>query len=209
MNHEGILKELPRLPVIRKEYCSQKITDDAIDYLFEHHPDLLLRIVEDENPNRVGTHYEAYQKAIYTLQKSEDVIIPDHDIALIDIAYELSRRIRIAYGMNEIEVQGRPLAPSIEGPYPELIKKPIGRYTKKDGFTQKKVDSILEDFYQANHKLCYVHSEQFRRDQNLFVGFSTHLRKNLPDKNAQAVKSVARELAARLIEACDLPKIDN
>ncbi|MGH1377175.1 MAG: hypothetical protein ACRBCK_12635 [Alphaproteobacteria bacterium] len=204
MNHNNEIRDLPKLPIVRDGYCSQEMIDTIVDHIVKNHRDLLLKVITEERPTRVGIHYQEYAILIGNIRKEAAVALPEHDIGFIDIAYELSRRVRVAYDMEEVPVSGKPLASSIEGPYPELISKSIGKYTEQAGFDQKTVDSILTEFYAANHEECYVRCEMYRCDQDLFAGYSPALRVMLPEAQKSEAHRLGTELALRLGAMCEL-----
>ena len=123
------LRSLPVLPMLRQTYCPQNIVDYAIRYIQEHNPPLLVEFAEAERGRGDYTNYgdACYGIAEFLSHASEHdpIPLPHTNLGMLDIVYELSRRVRQAYGLSPIRPLGRPLS---EGPYqsfPPLIEMKI------------------------------------------------------------------------------------
>lgn len=163
------INPLPVLNVVRNIYCSQETTDMIVDHLERNAKDLLYRCMVDEVPV-LDIRNEAYSCLIaYVLdQVSKDIQVSFSDMAMVDLAYEVSRRIRKAYDLPEVAVIGEALAPSIAGPYPNLINLEISDRTHGLGLTQDAVNEILEILYVKHSDIWFSICESKRRNLILF-----------------------------------------
>lgn len=163
------LKPLPKLPVIRDEYCSQEMADNIIDYLVNQFPKRIEKIIEDELPSRTGIHYGAYSDAIGCVTEAiEKGLFPNlTKLGYIDLAYELSRRVRKACNLPSIPILGHPLADTPNGPFPKLIES-----SKKDqcldDINQENIEEVLTKSYELDSNIWYLYSESIRRDVGLY-----------------------------------------
>ncbi len=165
------LKPLPPLKVIRETYCSQEMTDSCIDYLVKNYPQRVLALLDEEKVNREVLYYKIASNIAYILKDEvgKSIDVPQTHLGLIDLVYELSRRLRRAYDLPEILPQGKPIAPTPDGPFPELIKIEIGPVQKKLGITQEVADRLLGRIYEQRPDLWYAMAEGARRNLHLYM----------------------------------------
>ena len=80
--------------------------------------------------------------------------VPDSDIGYIELSFEMMRRYRVAYGYKVPQVQGNPLAPSVNGPYPSILDDHVlDAGTLRIGFTQEQVDAWCDEYYAGHKKI--------------------------------------------------------
>lgn len=157
---------LPVLPVRRETYCSQRMADQIIGLVEQRRPDLLGRVLQAEWEVRPGTYQRAMGALTAWVEKeaSKEVTVPQTFMGWVDLASEVSRRIRKAHDLPDLEDQGKPLAPGLEGPFPPLIDLDISPHTEKQGVTQEMVDRVLRILYQERADLCFVLADEARLD---------------------------------------------
>lgn len=152
------------MEVLRNTYCSQELTDEVIEYLEEHNPESLLKLLDGEQ----GVRYVEFSNAINCIADiiindvSKVTSIPNDHLGLIDLLFEVSRRIRKAYDLAEVIPQGHPLTSGIDGVYLPLPIVEISEYAKKDGFTQEMVDKVLQESYMQKPDLWFALAEGSR-----------------------------------------------
>lgn len=153
------LPPLVELPVYRGIYCSQEMTDKILRHLWEKKPELVRGLVSEEMRPLPDGHDDMHGKAceriiVYLREKaSEDIDIPPSRLGMLDLLYELSRRLRKGLGLAEVPVFGKPLASGPEGPFPVLIEQPIQLPKNKKleiQITQELADEVLR-----GHKKLY------------------------------------------------------
>jgi len=144
--HKSTLPQPIEFPVIRSAYCDQETTNRVIAYLAAQTPDLIAQLTEEEKQPFPESRGARFREICYSIgahireAESRDVELPETRLALVDLLYELSRRIRKAQGLNEIPMLGKALAPSPQGPFPQL---PVGS-------AQKLVDKLCTQIYEAD-----------------------------------------------------------
>lgn len=164
-----LIKSLPPLPLDKNTtHITQEMADRILDYLVEHYPDCMEKVAMYErgytDGNTISTYHEAMCCVIQNIGKIMDV--PDSELGYIELNFELVRRCRAFYNFEIPQVCGKPLAPSIDGPYPEkLIEKPIFCDSVfKAGFTQEQIDAWGDEFYENNKEICFERAEALRRE---------------------------------------------
>lgn len=172
--NDNTIKPLPRLPIEQDLYVSQEQVDQLIDYMIETQPVYMRQVVDDDvGEKRGGFHYMAYCDVIYNAKKAagDTQPFPETDLGLIDLAYELSRRIRKAYGAPEYLTVGQPLAPTPEGPYPDFPEIDVERAKQQEelDISDDEVIKTVKHFYRENGFTAYVVGESMRKDQ-LHIG---------------------------------------
>lgn len=155
------LQPLPRLKVLRDTWCSQDTADRAADYLQANNPGLIREILLEEGAERNSEYFNlAYEVVDYLTEAGLDV--PATLLGKLDLACELSRRIRKANGKSALTPRGKPLA---EGPgkMPPLSALPISEGAARRGnVTQELADKILNKAYVAQPDLWYAVAEEYR-----------------------------------------------
>lgn len=167
----GLLDELPPLvdlPVIRDTYCSQEMTDRALMYLWEKEPELVRAQGKVEQINYDAAYVMELGRIVEFFQKATNsgIKIPITRLGMLDLVFELSRRLRKALEIPEYEIKGRSFAKSPEDSMPDLPALPI--QLLKNGkppfdLTQEVVDRIIAATYKKRPDLFYEFSEILRR----------------------------------------------
>lgn len=213
---------MERLPVVRDTYCSQKMTDDIIDYIIPNVGSYWLEKIVD-NEGKVGDdfHYNAYSGVIEFVINdiSKYLPIPSTDVGLVDLSYELRRRIRKALDLPEVPILGKPFAPSPEGPYPpELAKVKIFHEYESWGLTQEFADSVLDSLYQLRPDLFYTLGESLRRSDylhtirleiNKYIENIAHDQFGTDKKTREGntkISTTSWEINRRVGVMCEIPK---
>jgi len=94
---------------------------------------------------------------------SAGVTVPDSRLGLIDFIYELSRRLRIWFELDEIEVAGTELVLTADGQLPSPIEVPE-RYEDRSWCAPFQLaDSISREAWNREPMLIYEISEAYRR----------------------------------------------
>lgn len=204
------LRALPELPVIRHAYCSKETVDAAVSWLSSERSDLLMKLLDEETAIRNIMYYEAIAKIMNVLRKEAgaQIDVPQTELGMVDLLYEISRRLRKAYGLTDIPPRGKPLAPSPNGPFPPMLAVKVSQRNEERGATQEIVDTVLADFYDQRPDLWFVASEAAQR--NLGFGIVQRemwslLRKNILKRGfAEDVEHKVRQKGdlSSLLSAC-------
>jgi hypothetical protein len=174
------VRPLPKLKVVRETYCSQEMTDKCVDFLWERAPDKILRIIKEENYPRNADYFRAMTGAVEFLRQeaSKEMDVPQTHLGLLDLSFELTRRIRKGHDFPEIKVEGKPLAPGPEGPFPPLVSLEIRSFLKEKGLTQSMVDEVIQALYERRPDLFFIGGECARRSASMGLA-GVELEKNV------------------------------
>ena len=199
------LRPLPVLPVERDEYCSQQMTDDIISELEKSYKEALTDVFFGEIEERTFVHLEPYTNIIIDVMESvaEKMDVPTDYLGLIDLAYELSRRVRKAKGLSDIPTEGF-----------ELQDVPEWVLDERLSIDKDLAVRVLSEAYDDDPALWFAYGEGLRRDMPLFiddqVGLKIKNRLNalLPDTSEdwKIVFSIRRSAGASILKACGLTK---
>jgi len=151
------------LPVVREDYCSQLVADNAIRYVLTNNPDLVYALLLEVR----GRHHEYYEAAWAILEylDEQQVGIPTTPLGRMDLIHELSRRLCRAYGYPEPVPIGHPLISSPGQPLPPLPRMELCEHVRKWAHsTQELVDAILQRVYDRRPDLWFAVSEEYRHD---------------------------------------------
>lgn len=156
---DGIeLPELVDLPVYRDDYISQKRVDELCRLIWELKPVFIRELVFEEKlpfpNNRNSIFSRKMGRVIHFLRDEEKAgnIEPISMIGMVDLTYEITRRIRHVMGLEDIEPAGKPIAQGPKGPFPELIALPIYRNPRGEPqptVTQEKADKFCAETYDV------------------------------------------------------------
>ena len=162
-----ILRNLPKLDVEREGYCSKKMTDEVISYLERNAREKLLDCLGDEDRDPRDVHHKSYSSIIEFVSKeaSKEIDVPKNHIGMVDLAFEITKRLRFANNYKAPVVIGQPIAPAISGPYLEMVSLPIGSRTADI----EKIDRVLDAFYLRQKELCFALSEGLRKNHRLYT----------------------------------------
>lgn len=216
------IRPLPRLKVVRETYCSQKIVDDACDYLQEYHADKLLLVLEEERTIRISAFYIALDKHVVKYIKEEMpklFPIPDNLIGLVDLTYEISRRLRSAYELPIVFPKGIPLKKTSNGKIQSLPSLAISDSAVRAGLTQKIVDAVLNESCQALPEVWFAFAEAVRTNifiypvldpflknfEQLLLKFPTH---EADKRRAFGLGQLKNEATYRIMKACEISEED-
>ncbi len=212
MSNRAPAPELIDLPVYRDDYISQQQVD------------LLCRILWDEKPSSVEEFTEEEKSMASILIRRNPVVINAisnllHRISeffrekeglqniekisytgMVDLIYEVERRIRVAIGLGDFFPVGHPIAPSPEGPFPENgdiyfhILKDEDYYKEFPSYVDGRKEPALPPARNAVYKMmCKEHpemvfadAEALRRYQDggeLYWLIQNYLKKHLDCRN--------------------------
>lgn len=218
----GSLSHLPELleyPVIREKYCNQKMTDTALEYLWLKRPDRV-RIqgaLEPKNYDSVYVMELAVIVDFFRNEASTEIDIPQTRLGMLDLLFELSRRLRLALNIPEWELKGKPLAESPDDPMPALPVMPIEVVKGRDdyfGLSQKIADRVIEGAYKKAPHLFFERVECLRRG-GIWPWDTVHALNEvikdiiLPDermavKETWMLRGIGQEITYRLVELCNI-----
>lgn len=212
------MEPLPKLSVIRGAYCSQEMTDRLIKYLQDNRPDLVEELAQQEKrllpDGRDDLHGKKYGDVIAYLRERVDssVQVPPTHIGMLDLLYELSRRIRSALNLQEVPILGRPLASSPEGPFPPLTQKSVEIVKNKEHqLSQSLVDNAIQSAYERAPEIFYDFSEQMRRmmrSYEISQSFQRLIKDSLPEGQTDPWNITMGSAYGRLYEMCEMPSYE-
>ncbi|TAL27083.1 MAG: hypothetical protein EPN97_18160 [Alphaproteobacteria bacterium] len=156
------IRPLPRLKVLRDTWCNQDTADRAADYLQQNNPDLIRELLLEEGAERNNEYFNlAYETIDYLAEAG--IGVPDTLLGKLDLACELSRRIRKANGKTDFVPRGKPLGEGPDKPLPSMPALEISEGAARRGnVTQELADKILKHAYEARPDLWYATAEEYR-----------------------------------------------
>lgn len=163
---------LPDIPVYQGIYCPQELTDRLCRYVCENKPEFVQELIEQEKlpfpDNRDAMLTKALNRIEYYLcDEAREGRVPELSmLGMTDFLYEIDRRVRKSLGLFDIPVVGTPLAPTPDGPFPELIVLPVWRNAQGDmvhGVTQELINEYALLAYKKNYEISYAFCEHERR----------------------------------------------
>ncbi len=146
--HLDFVPEYVSLAVLREDYCDQETVDAALQLLWKEKP-AFLQVQGHLEYKGIDQPYlmELAQIVDFFKQEAKDkVSIPQTRLGMLDLIFELSRRLRKSLGLEDRKIMGKPLAESIESPMPSLPVLPIKTLEGRNdyfGVTQEVVDDII------------------------------------------------------------------
>lgn len=214
MTNESPETELPPLidlPVYRDTYLSQERTDELCRLLWAQRPDLIRALVErEEVVPQDRTMFARVTKRIIHFFREEEKdgrIEPITMTGMVDLIYEVDRRVRHTLGLPAIPVRWRPIAPGPLGPFPPLPDKPIRLYGEKPkaGMTQEKADRLTQELYrrlidempEVIFSLVENERRHLRSGEGSWMTFNIS-RKCVPPGSGVSPNDVEQELMERL-----------
>lgn len=173
MQHD--LPILTNLPVYRETYCDQKTTDAVLGALWEQRPDLIAPMVavEAEPDVKTARHYDYRRvagKIIEYVRKAPEfsAMAPPSRLGMLDLIYELTRRIRYSLKLPPLPIEGRDFAPSDQGPFPNIDSYIIDTNSYTNSYYTKigkdKISFVLAEVYRISPGAFYELAEQYRRN---------------------------------------------
>ena len=216
------LGQLPHLPLDEHTtHITQDMVDRIFDYLTEHYPERVEKIAQYErgytDANTIMVYAEAMNPVIKDMSRMMDT--PDSELGYIELNFELVRRCRTARRYELPKVMGKPLAPSIEGPYPDrLADKPIFHNAVfESGFTQELIDAWGDEYYQSNKNICFIKAESGRREVASFYlstrnPIAVYFRKKAEETGNENIirhySAATNEFTARISLTCETITLD-
>jgi hypothetical protein len=139
-----------------------------LSYLWKEKPDLVKSQMKIEHSDFDQTYMRELSKILSFLLKAEkdgDIALPNTNLGMTDLVFELSRRMRKIRDIPEYKIRGKPFAESRNGVMPELPRLPV-RLSKSgqpiNGVTQEIADRIIDEAYKLHPDLFYDFSEEIR-----------------------------------------------
>ena len=207
------LPPLPQLPVIRAENCDQEMTDKALAFLWEKAPALVSQQLALEPSNFDQAYLTQLKRIIDVLQKNspEFVELPKARIGMLDLLFELSRRLRVAAGLPEWEIKGKPLYDPATRPMLKLPRTIAEEKPAKSIFyvPQDVIDRIINSATMKEPELFYDYAESLRRGgiygPQIFEDMKVLIKKiALPEEeiNPTRLGVIGGEIIIKLRKAC-------
>ncbi len=163
MSRKVVVMPLPRLKVLREDYCSQAVTDLAISWVEAHRPELIENLMLHEHWRQQDYSEAAWDILEYLTEAK--VAIPTTLIGRMDLIAELTRRGRSAAGLPEIAPSGQPLASRPDQPLPPLVDLEICDHTKeRNHVSQEMADRVLRIAYDKRPDLWLAVAEEQRHE---------------------------------------------
>jgi len=205
----------PALPVIRESNCSQEMTDKAIAYLWEKAPALVSQQLALEPLNFDHTYLTQLKRIIDFLKKNgpEFGELPKTRTGMLDLLFELSRRLRVVGGIPEWEIKGKPLYDPATRP---ILKLPRTIAEEKPANSifyvpQDVIDRIINSACMKEPELFYDYAESLRRGgiygPQIFEEMKALIKKiALPDEKIDTTKIgvIGGEIIIKLRKACGI-----
>ncbi|MEZ0223671.1 MAG: hypothetical protein ACAH83_03895 [Alphaproteobacteria bacterium] len=163
------IQPLPRLKVLRDTWCDQDTVDRAADYLQANNPDLIREILLEEGAERNSEYFNlAYEVVDYLAMAG--VADPATPLGKLDLACEISRRIRKANGKSELTPRGKPLAAGPNVPLPPLAPLAVSEGAQHRGnVTQEMADKVFGIAYKQRPDLWWAFAEEYRHLMCLYA----------------------------------------
>jgi hypothetical protein len=211
------LPELVDLPVVRATYCSQEMTDSALRFLWQTEPDLVRALGQQERGGYDATYIMQLTEIVDFFKNvaSKSIQIPDTRLGMLDLVFELSRRLRVALGYKPPLPSGTSLKASLDSKLPDIPALPIdisGISSTK--VTQEMVDRLISAVINERPDLIYEFSENLRRGgiwPHDIVNEIRHvLRKHaIPEDEIGfwTIKFIGGEINRRLTNFCKIQNI--
>lgn len=169
-----MITNLPYLPIHEEtKNISQDIADRIFDCLIKSYPEKISDIKKrnigsDAHPVDIEESYFRVIKFVFD-NSQEFPFFDKNELSLIDLMFELWRRVCVASKVREPKIRGKPLAPSVQGPFPErLSSKPVSEQTEASGLTQADADYFIDQYYSKNKLWSYIQGEAWRRNLVIF-----------------------------------------
>lgn len=218
--HLTVLPPLIELPVLRSTYFGQEETDKALRYLWEKKPELVRKQAEQEPSNFDQAYIMQLAHIVDFLRNeaSNEIDIPKTNLGMLDLLFELSRRLRRALDIKPWELRGCPLmdTPNDLAPdLPSLQIKTSNGGENYHGVTQEMVDRIISGAYKDAPELFYQTAECLRRGHIWPWDISNQMKPviqaNISPSDLKAlrnegllIRTVQREIARRLVKYCEI-----
>lgn len=151
--NDELFPKLLHIPVYREDYISQERVDALCELLWTEKQEQIIDLVDIEknksfpDSSRGSPFPELMDDIASYLHDLEDQgkIDKISMIAMIDLSYEITCRIRHMLSLENIPPQGKPIAESPEEPFPVLIDLPVDNTLR--GVTQELADEFSHKMY--------------------------------------------------------------
>jgi hypothetical protein len=199
--------ELPRLDVVPESRCDQALVDSVLDYLQESRPDLVAELMEYANTD-ILEYNRAFDPIVNFLREEghAKVRIPQESLQILDIVFELHRRVLVAAGNKAPVVKGEEVK---FGPAPlvsHLTRLPVSRHSYYV-FDQNFGDRVFDILCIQRPDIVYELAESERRcipppsAYEEYFSFMKEIHEEIPTEGAQRVK-LWLEARKRVIAMC-------
>ncbi len=174
MSNRTDAPELIDLPVYRDDYISQQQVDLLCRILWDEKPWYIRDLAAEENagrrksPTKIQTLWKVFSRMgtfFRELESNDPRIEKISYLGMVDLVYEVERRVRIALGLEDFKPVGYPIAPSPEGPFPEVgdvlfhILKDEDYYREYPGCKDKVEPTFYPESNKVYQKLCEEHPD--------------------------------------------------
>lgn len=204
------VQPLPHLPVARDAWCPQADADRAIDFLQANNPELIAEILLEEGASRSSEYFNVSYEALDYLSEAGQPV-PATLLGKLDLAYELSRRIRKANGMSDLKLRGTQAGQGPDKPAPLPSLAISDGAAKRGNVTQELADRILKLSYDQRPDLWFAASEEYRHDICIYA--TDELRETLrkivdaefgPTKTNWTAGEIYIEAVRRIYKMCGI-----
>lgn len=182
-----------------------------IKHLEKERPDLVEMLIQrDKKAFDQGMHGRIFAHIIDYFRNKFDqpALVPPTRLGMLDLLFELWRRVHKSLGKDDLPVFGKPFAVGINGPFPTLINKPIALAKKEeDRLSQELVDEVIQSAYRQAPEIFYEFSEQIRRVMYTYEinGAVNDLIKSFLQEKPDPWSTVLGSAQFRLRDMCAMP----
>lgn len=212
------ISQLIDLSVYRDVYCDQETTDKALRHLCSARPDLVQELAEQEMRGLPDGRDALYGKKCgniihyFRQDAPQDELLDISRLGMLDLLYELSRRLRRVLGLLEIPVLGEPLVDAPNDKLPQIVQTKVWTSsTGKQPVSQEFADRALAEFFEKYPALVFEVSEQQRRLMRTYEinGECNMKLRGLLSKEEEAKwPYLLGELTTRIHHMCKIPSYE-
>lgn len=220
ISHENDLPELVSLQVHRDTYLSQQRTDELCMLLWKKYPELVGLLAHEAKypfPDcRIGRFRSLIEELhiFFREEEKEGNIESLSLIQMVDLSWEVDRRIRKGIGVEEAPICGSSFIVDPSGPFPEWPEGKMSSYPAK-GMTQELSDELSKKIYEYlvenQPEVLFAMTENDRRvlqegEPDLLV--QSIAKKLTPEEYGLPARAAYTEFTARLSrQYLDLSKL--
>jgi hypothetical protein len=199
---------LPELEVAQEKYCSQEMVDRILRFLQDKQPDYIRTLLNEAKINPLSDYRNELLKLPRYLENS-GIEVPNARLGMIDLTFEVHRRVMKAIGGWMPEIRGNPIGESPTALSQPMVKLPVGGLKAKsktpaDQFvSQELADDVVDAMFKRRPDLLYEFAEEIRRDITIeatykeFVKFMQDIVQEIPTSGGQWPK-LAHETYRRI-----------
>ena len=174
---EWVSKPVPPMPVLQvaqENRCGQETTDRVLQFLQEQRPDLIRHFLM--YGGEAVTEYRGGFRPVVEFLRNvspSEFNVPASRIEMLDLVFELHRRIQKFLGNPVPDIRGKPLAASPQWGVAPLISLPVSNLSPEVAkaklppghfMDQETVDATLEAMYRRSPNIFYELAESLRRN---------------------------------------------